>query len=495
LLARLGVRQREHVSVARDFSVYSTVNIVSLVLLLGTALMLRRSLGPYLAGVWTGLELLPTYVAYAHLGTLNAAERELPYLVGARRFDDFDRLKHTLFWFAHGLGLLLGGGLLVTALILRPRVSRETFVGFLLYAPIVWTQVAATFYVIVYRARKRFVQLSARQGTSNLIKAALLVSGGYLFGLYGVLGAELAAALVQMTLLQTGLDDRFERVFDAGWIKPLAIAGLPILAAGVSFEVLRGADQFVILGTLGPTPLGIYSVTAIICQGLFYLPNALSTVMYPRFQERYGETQSAASLQKFVELPLHVLADSLLAAIAVLFVALPPAITTLLTAQYASTLRPLQIMIVGTYFLCLAPPAGQFLLTVHKQTLGLMITLPVMAFGLAAAYVGASRGLTGVAIGVAIAFAIEFVALNVAAFSLLTDTWSMVKRLLEIVIVAAIVVIAVIAIERTVPLGPWPISIVGGWQTMAAGLIALPLLVRASRRIRSLPDPESVENI
>ena len=238
-----------------------------------------------------------------------------------------------------------------------------------------------------------------------------------------------------------------------------------------------------ILGALGPTSLGIYSVTAIICQGLFYLPNALSTVMYPRFQERYGETQSAASLRKFVELPLHLLADGLLAAVAVLFVALPPAIVTLLTPQYASTVTPLKIMLVGTYFLCLAPPAGQFLLTIHKQMLGLAISLPVMAIGLAAAYAGASRGLAGVAVGVSAAFVLEFIAVNVAAFSHLTDGWRTAKRLLDIVIVAAIVILAVVGIEWLVPLGPWPISIVGGFRTLAAGVVALPLLFRARRRI------------
>ena len=78
LLARFGVRHREHVSVARDFSVYSGINLVSLVLLLGTGLILRRYIGPLFAGLWAGLEILPIYAAYAHLGTLSAAERELP---------------------------------------------------------------------------------------------------------------------------------------------------------------------------------------------------------------------------------------------------------------------------------------------------------------------------------------------------------------------------------------------------------------------------------
>ena len=164
LFARLGVHRREHVSVARDFS-FSSANSVSLVLLLSTALLLRRYLGPYLTGIWVGLELLPTYVGtYGHLGALTAAERELPFLLGAQREDEFERLKHTLFWFAHGVGLLLALGLVAAAFVRRPHVNAQTFDGLLLYAPILWAQLAATYYVVLYRARKRFGALSLRQG-------------------------------------------------------------------------------------------------------------------------------------------------------------------------------------------------------------------------------------------------------------------------------------------------------------------------------------------
>ncbi|MBI3491618.1 MAG: hypothetical protein HY047_07560, partial [Acidobacteria bacterium] len=159
LFARLGVRHHEHASVARDFT-YSGLNSVSLVLLLSTALVLRRYLGPYLTGIWTGLELLPTFFGtYGHAGALTAAERDLPFLIGARREHDFDRLKHTLFWFVHGVGVILAAGLSGTAFVRRSHVSDQTFVGMLLYAPILWAQLAATYYVVLYRARKRFGEL------------------------------------------------------------------------------------------------------------------------------------------------------------------------------------------------------------------------------------------------------------------------------------------------------------------------------------------------
>ena len=485
LFSRLGLRHREHVTVARDFSIYSAVNIVSLVLLLGTGLVLRKYLGTYFAGIWALLELLPAYAQYAHLGVLNAAERDLPFLLGARRHEDFERRKHTVFWLSHGLGLLLAAALAIGALAIGPRLlSRPVFVGLLVYAPLIWTQILAAYYVVLYRARKRFVELSGRQGVANLVKAALTMALGYGFGLYGVFGALLVASATQVTLLHTGLDERFERLFDRTLLWPMVVEGLPMLVGAVLFETIRNANQIVIGSALGVEAVGVYSVTQYICQGMYYLPNALSVVMFPRFQERYGETQTALSLRTFVELPLQVLANALLAATAVLLVALPPVITAYLP-DYAGTIGPLRVMLVGTYFLCLSPPAGQLLLTIHKQTAALLIQLPATALALAAGYLGASYGLVGVASGVALACFALFLGVNAYAFAQFSAPLTIVRRLADICSTAAVVLLVVWAIEIIVPLGPAPVALVGGWRLVAAILVAVPLLVRAGRGLRS----------
>jgi O-antigen/teichoic acid export membrane protein len=492
LFARAGVHRAEHVSVARDFSVYTAVNIASLVLLLGTGLVLRRYLGLYLAGIWTALEVLPAYAAYAHLGTLNAAERELPFLIGAGRTEDFDKLKHTLLWLSHGLGALLAAGLVIAALALQARVERPFFVGLLVYAPLLWAQILATYYLLLFRARQRFVELSTRQAIANLLKALLTIGLGYAFGLYGVFAALLLATTVQLVLFHTALHETFERRFDAGILRPLLVDGVPMLVGAVAFETMRNTDRIVIGAALGFEALGVYSITQIVCQGVYYVPNALSTVMYPRFQERYGRTQSAQSLQKFVEVQLHVLADVLLAGTIVLLVALPPAIRAFFPA-FEGTIAPLRVMLVGTYFLCLAPPAGQLLLTIHKQVPALLIAVPAMLLALAGAYVGSRAGLVGVAIGVSLACFVEFLALNTYAFSHFAGGLSIARRLLSLAGTAALWIAAALVVERYVPAGPGPIAVVGGWRVLVAALLGVPLLVRSARRIRALQVPQSVD--
>jgi O-antigen/teichoic acid export membrane protein len=485
LFARLGIHRSEHASVARDFSVYSSVNIVSLVLLLGTALVLRRYLGPLFAGIWITLDVLPNYAQYAHLGILNSAERDLPFLLGARRIGEFDRRKHTLFWLTHGIGALLTFALAAGAVAFRSRLSPQPlFVGLLIYAPILWLQLLSAYYVVLYRARKRFVALSARQGIANLTKAALTMAAGYTFGLYGVFAALLTAAAVQAALLHAGLEDeRFERVFDRDVLWPMLVAGLPMLVGAVAFETIRNADRLVLPIALGMTAQGVYSVVPIVCQGLFYVPNTLSLVMYPRFQTRYGETQTVESLRRFVEIPLRVLADGLLAAIVVLLVALPPALTAYLP-EYAASIAPMRVMLIGTYFLCLSPPAGQLLLTIHKQLQVLFIALPSMGLALGAAYLGASRGLVGVAVGVAFGCVVQFAGINIYALSQLGSRAQAVRPLVEIGAQAAVAIALVWAIERFVPAGPAPIAVVGGWRLCAAAAVALPLLARAAMRLR-----------
>ncbi len=499
LLARLGVHRREHVSVARDFSIYSAVNIVSLVLLNGTNFWLLRLLGPDLAGVWTALDLLPGYASYAHLGILNAAERDLPYLIGAGRSRDFDAVKSTLLWLTHAIGALLAAAAVAGAFAYRGTLRHETFVGLLIFAPCIWAQLVATYYVLVYRARKQFVGLSRRQGAANLVKAIALLAGGAMFGLYGVLVAEVASIALLAIVLHGGLDETFARMFDAARLPPLLRDGFAMLVGAVAFETLRpggttGADQFVILTALGATPLAVYRITSIVCQGLYYPLNALLTVMYPRFQERYGQTQTTASLRRFVELQLHVVADVLLGAIAVLYVALPPAIATYFP-KYIDTIPPLRIMLVATYFVALAGPAGQLLLTIHKQLPALLVAIPATALAFAGGYIGSRYGLAGVAYGIAAACVFEFAALNAYALWHLVEAGRIVRELIGIVVMAAIVVGAAAAIDRFVPLGPHPFDVFGGWRLAAAALVSAPLAARAMLRIRALQTPESIDNV
>ena len=245
--------------------------------------------------------------------------------------------------------------------------------------------------------------------------------------------AEVVAIAALAILLRAGLDDAFTRGFERARLPSLVKEGMPMLAGAVAFETLRpggatGADQAVILATLGPTPLAVYRITSIVCQGLYYPFNALSTVMYPRFQQRYGQAQTTASLQRFVELQLRVLADVLLAGIAVLIVALPPAIAAFLP-KYTGTIPPLRIMLVATYFVALAGPGAQLLLTIHKQVAALAIALPATALAFAAGWVGSRFGLEGVAAGVAGACVVEFLALNAYALSHLVGAAAIVRAL------------------------------------------------------------------
>jgi len=217
-------------------------------------------------------------------------------------------------------------------------------------------------------------------------------------------------------------------------------------------------------------------------------------VMYPRFQERYGQTQTSESLRVFVELQLHVLADVLLAAIAVLLVALPPAITTFLP-QYAETIAPLRVMLAATYFVALATPAGQFLLTIRKQTPALLVALPGPVLAVAAGYMGSPYGLVGVAAGITITCLAEFVAINAYALSHFSRPVPVAAQLAGICGTAAACLAAAVAITRFVPAGPPAIAVVGGWQLLAVAVVSLPLLARAARRIHALQGPDSVDKV
>ena len=131
----------------------------------------------------------------------------------------------------------------------------------------------------------------------------------------------------------------------------------------------------------------------------------------------------------------------------------------------------------------------------HKQTPALLVALPATAIALGAAYVGAAYGLVGVAVGVAIGCFVEFVGVNAYAFSHFAGPRAIAGQLLGITVTAALWLAAAILVERAVPAGPSLIAVVGGWRLVFVALLAVPLLVRAARRIRALQTPDSVDNV
>ena len=412
-------RNPEHRRVARDFSWYSTVNVASLFLVLGTALLLRRYLGPYLAGIWTALELLTVYGSYAHGGIFNAAERELPFLIGAGNRERFDRIRSTTYRFAHALGIVLGVSLLVAAVVLQGRLSRDVTVGLAVYGGIVYVQIVSAYYIVLYRATKRFVALSMRQGAINLLKAIATLAGGYSFGLHGVYGGLLIAAAVQIVLFHDAMRGSVadtaaepERKGDIRLLAPLLRDGVVILLAGLAVETLRNADKLIIGARLGASSLGVYSIAPLLAQAFFYLPNAFAIVMNPRFQERYGATQDPAMLRKFVELPMGMMSDCLAIGIAAVVLALGPAIHRFLP-QFTEAILPAQILLLGTYFVSLTAFGGQFLVTVRRQGIALALGTVSMAAALAGGWFAVPFGLAGIALASSVAFILHFALINV----------------------------------------------------------------------------------
>jgi hypothetical protein len=153
------------------------------------------------------------------------------------------------------------------------------------------------------------------------------------------------------------------------------------------------------------------------------------------------------------------------------------------------------VMLVATYFAALAAPAGQFLLTIRKQTTALLFALPATALAVAAGYIGSSFGLVGVAAGIAFACLAEFLAINTYALSHFSRPLGVAAQLAAICATAAAWLVAAIAIDRFVPAGPPAIAVVGGWRLLLVSLVSLPLLVRAVRRIYALQGPDSVDKV
>jgi O-antigen/teichoic acid export membrane protein len=186
-------------------------------------------------------------------------------------------------------------------------------------------------------------------------------------------------------------------------VRRLIAVGSPIAAVGLCFGLFVTADRWVVLGYLGTTQLGYYSLTIIVGSAITLLPKVLAQQVYPRMAEAFGKTSDHQSLKKWIFRQVLSTAGVLTPAILFVFFLIPPLVRAFLPA-YQPGITAVRIALLGFLFLPLAYAFGNFLNTVDKQMYYLaviLVAIPVEV-ALSIGLVSVGMGINGVAIGMAV---------------------------------------------------------------------------------------------
>ena len=280
---------------ARNVTSTFTVQILSLLLATVNAAVIARVLGPSGKGILALTVLAPNIFALFLSGGISVAN---VYYIGQKRFDlptlSANATAFTVM--ATGLGVAIAAVLYTTGLMekLLPGVPPGLLALSMLGLPF---SLLNSYFISLLQGRQLISQInlvSLMQRGSTVVLSLLTVAllG---WGLTGSVLAVLASSVLSVAVLGVmlrRLGARFWPRWNRLVIKTTLKFGLRGYVANVLQFFNYRLDLFLVNYFLGPSSTGIYTVAVAMAEMLWYLPNAVGFVIFPKSANTKAETMN-----------------------------------------------------------------------------------------------------------------------------------------------------------------------------------------------------------
>ena len=171
--------------------------------------------------------------------------------------------------------------------------------------------------------------------------------------------------------------------------------------------VLLTMDRWLIAWQLSATSLGYYSIGVMASNLLALVPTSAANVLYPKMLEQFALTHNPSAVALYLFNPLRAIAALmvLLVGMSTIFI---PEVIILLLPKYNSSIPLIEILIPGAYLLSFTHIAGNYVITINRQNLLVMIQLTSICIGLIvdATLIYYGYGIYGIAYGTICCYAI-----------------------------------------------------------------------------------------
>lgn len=392
-----------------DSAFYSACTIGAQVIGVFTSIAMRRFLTPEMMGIWVSLLVVLNYLLLTEMGVFTAIEVRIPFLRGEGKEGDVQDMRDTAFTFALMLAFSIAALLLGASFFMKGIFSPETVLGIRMLALIIAFTLFYNFYVVMLRADKDFKILSWAllfNAAAMLVSVSLLT---YFFSLKGMYFAVLTAIASSCIFMKMRTSYRLRPVFKKEIAWSLLKVGFPILVAGGVCTVFMSVDKIAILRMIGARELGYYSIAVLALTYTNTLPKLFTIVLFPNMQEAYGRTGSREHALGYVKEAAMTMAYLFPAVLAGAYFVMPVVVHYVLP-KYIPGLESMRILLIGCFFLSLAPLGEKFVFSLNKQAVMIPITLFVTGFGaaLVCGMIKAGYGINGAATGISAAYFVYF---------------------------------------------------------------------------------------
>jgi O-antigen/teichoic acid export membrane protein len=388
----------------QEFAFFSSGVLIFQFSRVAVNILSARTLGPEKYAPWNVMQPVLAYYALLTLGIPNAMNREVPFLMGAGKSPEAQKVADTSFT---SLCLLLLAGFAVCAPLSTTDIGGLNRSSLFIFAILLVVWQFYNFGQVILKSRIEFKRMSFQLALFGAVYPILTLWGTNKFGFNGfLLGNVITAALVVgFIFLVSPLKVHWS--LDINRTLGLVRIGWPIMGAGLLFVVFMSTDRWLIASLLGRTALGFYTLAAIASSLLYIIPSIVGQQIYPRMAHQYGKTNDVRKLKRYMFYQIGLNLSILVPIVSVAFVTLPLLVERYMPA-FSGGITAARIILVGLIPLCLVSPFSSFLNTVNRQVWYLMAQfvgiLCNILLGLAFIWMG--MGLEGVATSTALSYLI-----------------------------------------------------------------------------------------
>ncbi len=389
--------------IIKDVSIFSGSTLLAKIILAIRGIITAKFLGPAMYGLWNALSIIFTYAGQAHLGTLNALQKEVPYYRAKGENSRADEISNTVLSFEIVSGAVIGIVIFIISFFIQ--ASAAVIIGLRVVSVIVLLQLVEYFYYTLLRTEKKFVILSKLTVLYAVVAVVLITPLVIFYNIYGLFVVVLMMPVLLILVYRRQTDFRFRFVFKSNEIKRLLGIGFPILGMILLYGFFRGIDKIMIIGLLGKVDLGYYSIAVMVSNVLFLAPRSVADSISPRMFGKLGETENIKDITVYLIKPTIVQAY-LIPVLTGLAIIAAEVVLRIFLAEYLVSYKLIVILAFGTFFMSVPMLAWSYIVAINKQRniLPLFVAAIVLSISLNYLFISLGMGVSGVAIATAISY-------------------------------------------------------------------------------------------
>ncbi|MBP0724476.1 oligosaccharide flippase family protein [Bacillus sp. RG28] len=388
----------------KDAYILFFVTALSAIVSFVTGIWMRNILGPRDYGVWLIFSLILTYGYYLQLGILDGFSREIPQLLGQKKYNQVKNVRSIVFtWMIFSSCIAIVG---VFIILLSPLSSFDKVISIIaiLLVPL---QNLALYHNHLFLTTQQFNIVAIFQLIIGSLQYVLMAIFAMTFGIYGLFLGVLVGNSVAILYSRLKLSYKIKIKWDWKIFKGMLLYGIPITLIGILLNVFTTVDRILIFHFYGSVSVGHYGIVAFIYQGIMVLPGVFHQIMYPKISYKYGESGNKTALKSIIVIPtiyLSFFSPIILGTIYFMF----PSFIKVFMPDYVGGIAAAKLIIIGMFFLIWATLFAHYHTVVKKVWTYFYVLLASVFLNVVLNLIFIKLGFNiwGVALGTAISYSV-----------------------------------------------------------------------------------------